>query len=145
MHNLITDTGKLSYSRFGYRLGAVQLLIFYLLFIGVSGCSTSKKVKSIESSQSSTSKLSLDKDAVRIKGLITSVAKSIGDRYIYEFTVQEIIAYGATFATVEPRLEENISLLAFSRDMAKGSIVIIDVFTPVSRGDGKLVVNMVSE
>ncbi len=109
-------------------------------------CSTTRKVKSETAANSSVNPKSvLDKDAIRVKGKVLSQAKRINDRYEYQFQVEEILAYGATFATVVPKNDEEVSLISFSGNLKKGNVITVDAFTPVSRSLGNLVLNMVSE
>lgn len=126
---------------------AMCSVVIFMLMNGVLSCSGTREMKSKSIlDDKKEDRLALDKDALRITGMVTSKAKAIRDRYEYRFTVNEILVYGATFATVEPNKGEEVLLMSFSNDLKKGSIVTLDVFTPLSRGtDEVLLFNRVSQ
>ncbi|KOF01840.1 hypothetical protein AWW67_16555 [Roseivirga seohaensis] len=84
------------------------------------------------------------KDAIRLKGEIESV-KSTSDRgNTYVFKVEEIVKYGATFATVAPAVGEKISLeTPADVQFSKGDKVLIDVLTPITKTKEMLSATMV--
>lgn len=71
------------------------------------------------------------KDAIRLKGQIEGVNELINDRNSYIFRIDEIVKYGATFSSAEPKAGERV-ILATPKDVSfkQGQVVIIDVLTP---------------
>ncbi len=146
MINVIRKLNVLNLFSKRYILVNAHLVLAFMVVVAFVGCSTSRGVKSETSVDGSVNqRLVLDKDAIRVKGKVLSQAKLIKDRYEYRFQVEEILAYGATFATVEPNKDEEVSLISFSGDLKKGKLITVDAFTPMSRPSGNLVLNMVSE
>lgn len=113
------------------------------------GCSASKNTinysintDGVVEAQPST----MNKDVVRLKGKLLSKAKKVNDRWQYDFKVIEIIKYGPTFATVAPEIGEEVTLITPGQvKFKRNSEVMLDALTPINRGEGKLLINMITE
>lgn len=87
----------------------------------------------------------INKDAVRIQGIILTKGKKVADRFIYEMQVDEIVQLGATVSTVEPRQGERVELVTMNTiKLKRNSKIIIDAYTPQKRGDGILSIDMIN-
>lgn len=88
----------------------------------------------------------MNKDIIRLKGNVISKGTKIRDRWEYVFKVNEIISYGPTFATAAPEVGEEVVLYTPGEvKFEKNSEVVLDALTPINRGEGKLIINMVIE
>lgn len=88
----------------------------------------------------------MNKDAVRLKGEILSKGTRVRDRWQYRFKVSEIVKYGATFATVQPKEGEEVLLITPSEvKFNKNSQIVLDALTPTNRSEGVLTINMITE
>lgn len=73
----------------------------------------------------------MTKDAIRLKGAILAVKGQEDERNTYEFLVQEVVKYGATFSSAEPKIGETVTLMTpLSVSFEKGQVLILDVLTP---------------
>ena len=87
----------------------------------------------------------MNKDAIRLKGKLLSKGTKVNDRWQYNFMVTEIVKYGPTFATVEPRVGEEVVLITPGEvKFKKNSEVVLDALSPINRGEGKLTINMIT-
>lgn len=120
-----------------------------LLSVALVACSASKTTKnfSVNTDGIIEAQVSdMNKDAVRLKGEILSKGTQVKDRWQYEFKVSEIVKYGATFATVEPKAGEQVLLITPGEvKFSKNSQVVLDALTPINRGEGVLTINMITE
>ncbi|MFY0593683.1 hypothetical protein [Roseivirga sp.] len=116
------------------------------LFLAV-GCSSTKGLEnySIDSDGAIQAyKPNMNKDVVRLKGELLTKGKQVGDRWEYLFKVNEILNYGDTFSTVQPKVGEEVILYSPEEiKFKKNSTVVLDAFTPINRVEGKLKINMV--
>ena len=81
----------------------------------------------------------MNKDAIRLTGTIDAIETSSSTGNIYIFTVKKIVKIGATFATVEPKINEKISLSTPSSvRYDAGQEVTVDVKTPFSKSGNLL-------
>ena len=80
----------------------------------------------------------MTKDAIRLKGRIEAVNAAENKRNSFDFLVQEIVKYGPTFSSAEPKAGELVTLLT-PKDVTfeKGQVIIIDVLTPKFDHDTK--------
>lgn len=130
------------------RLSKIHFSAFVMLLF-LFGCSTSKGLEKfsidttgvIEAHPENT-----NKDIIRLKGDILSNGTKVRDHWEFVFKVTEIIMLGATFATVEPEVGEEVVLFTPGEvKFKKNSEVILDALTPINRGEGQLVINMVTQ
>ena len=137
-----------------YKLLSYNLFVVLFLFVG---CKSAEKKDSIEFTVKEAREFSLNtegvkevapsnmiKDAIRLKGEIESI-KGASDRgNTYVFRVDEIVKYGATFATVAPGIGEKIDLETPANvQFSKGDKVLIDVLTPITKSKEILSATMV--
>uniref|UniRef100_UPI0040482D64 hypothetical protein n=1 Tax=Roseivirga sp. TaxID=1964215 RepID=UPI0040482D64 len=128
---------------------ASLLLLITFTFLGVCACKPSerntKRELSIENSAVDSPNMStMDKDAIRVKGSIDIVETQSASSNIYVFTVQEVVKYGATFATIEPKIGEKLSLTTPADvRFTEGTVVEIDIKTPLKRIGNLLSVTLV--
>ena len=71
------------------------------------------------------------KDAVRLKGEITALNEPLKNRNSYSFSIQEVVKYGATFSSVDPKVGTLVTLLT-PKDVSfkQGQVIVVDVLTP---------------
>lgn len=128
---------------------ALLLLLITLTFLGAYACKpterNTKKELSIENGAvDSPNVVTMDKDAIRVKGSIDIIEAQSASSNVYVFTVQEVVKYGATFATIEPKIGEKLSLTTPADvRFSEGSIVEIDIKTPLKRIGNLLSVTLV--
>ncbi|WP_323756794.1 hypothetical protein [Roseivirga sp.] len=130
--------------------------LFVVLFL-LAGCKSAEKKNSPEFTVKEAREFSLNtegvkevapsnmiKDAIRLKGEIESV-KGASDRgNTYVFVVEEIVKYGATFATVAPEIGDKISIeTPADVQFSKGDKLLIDVLTPITKTKEMLSATMV--
>ena len=126
---------------------------FYLLFsaslmtIFLFGCSTSKGLEKFSIDTTGVIEAypdNMNKDIIRLKGDVLSKGTKVRNHWEFVFKVKEVIKYGPTFATVEPKVGEEVMLYTPEEvKFKKNSEVILDALTPINRGEGKLSINMV--
>ena len=87
----------------------------------------------------------MDRDAVRLKGKIVSKGRPLArGRRQYKFKIMELVKYGATFSTVTPKKGEEVLLITTDKvKFRKNSLVILDAFTPISREEEPLTIDMI--
>lgn len=128
---------------------------FYLYFstsvvmIFLFGCSTSKGLEKFSIDSTGVIEahpINMNKDIIRLKGDVLSKGIKVKDHWQFVFKVKEIIMYGPTFASVEPKIGEEVVLYT-PREVKfkKNSEVVLDALTPINRGEGKLIIDMVIE
>lgn len=128
---------------------ASLLLLIMLTILVVSACKPSernaKKELSIENGAVDSPNVStMDKDAIRVKGSIDIIETQSASSNVYVFTVQEVVKYGATFATIEPKIGEKLSLTTPADvRFSEGTVVEIDIKTPLKRIGNLLSVTLV--
>ncbi|PIQ48102.1 MAG: hypothetical protein COW03_11925 [Cytophagales bacterium CG12_big_fil_rev_8_21_14_0_65_40_12] len=128
---------------------ALLLLLITLTLLGAYACKpterNTKKELSIENGAvDSPNVVTMDKDAIRVKGSIDIIEAQSASSNVYVFTVQEVVKYGATFATIEPKIGEKLSLTTPADvRFSEGSIVEIDIKTPLKRIGNLLSVTLV--
>ncbi|GHE50952.1 MULTISPECIES: hypothetical protein [Roseivirga] len=89
---------------------------------------------------------SMRKDALRIKGKVLGTPEKVGDRLSYTVEILQVVDQGGTFAGIEPRIGEKVTLIAPTNARFKNnSEVILDVLSPINRPEGSLVLNMIIE
>jgi len=122
---------------------------FCLTFLLLLGCSASKGLENYKVDTSGTIQaypVNMNKDIIRLKGELMSKGRQVKDRWEYVFKVKEIVKYGPTFATVTPEVGEEVVLYTPAEvKFKKNSEVVLDALTPINRGEGKLIINMVIE
>ena len=121
----------------------------FLMLTFLFGCSTSKGLKKYSIDTTGVIAAhpdNMNKDIIRLKGDILSNGTKVKDHWQFVFKVKEIIKYGPTFATVAPEIGEEVVLYTPGEvKFKKNSEVVLDALTPINRGEGKLVINMVIE
>jgi hypothetical protein len=118
----------------------VHLLLFLMLSCwSFNACKpsekNSKKELSIETEAVDTPEMpSMDKDAIRVKVRIEAIETQSATENVYIITLQEVVKYGATFATIEPKVGDKLSLYTPSSvRFTEGESVEIDVKTPLKK------------
>lgn len=126
----------------------ISILTSVLILFSLAACKPSekngKKGLSVNTEGVETPNMTaMIKDAIRLKGTIDAVETLASSGNVYIFTVTEVVKYGATFATVEPKVGEKLSLStpATVRYDA-GQQVIVDVTTPFEKVGSLLAVVM---
>ncbi len=121
-------------------------LVITVLFVG---CSASKNTTNYSTNSDGVIEAhasNINKDVVRLKGKLLSRGKKVGDRWQYDFKVLEVINYGATFASVEPKVGEEVLLVSPGQvRFKKNNEVILDALTPINRDGDKLTISMITE
>ena len=86
----------------------------------------------------------MNKDAVRLRGQIMKSNGLVNKRHSYDFKVEEVMQYGATFSSAEPKVGEVLNLITpVKATFDEGQVVIIDVLTPkFNREAGKMRVRL---
>lgn len=127
-------------------ISTIFICLFFGLFSIVS-CKSSQQMNKfsvnedgfIEAQQNT-----MNKDGIRLQGIILTKGKIVGERLVYEMQVDQIVSMGATFASVEPRQGERVELITLKTIKFKiNSKVIVDAFTPMKREDGMLTLDMI--
>ncbi|MGW8121100.1 hypothetical protein ACV07N_00460 [Roseivirga echinicomitans] len=130
---------------------------FFLLLFLLMGCKSAEKKNEPEFTVKEAREFSLNtegvmevapsnmiKDAIRLKGEIEVVKSASDQGNTYIFIVNEIVKYGATFATVAPNIGDKVSLETPANvQFSKGDKVLIDVLTPITKTQEMLSVTMV--
>lgn len=127
------------------RISFLSLLTLALFMIS---CSASKNLNSYSVDSEGVLEAQIErmnKDAIRLKGLIMTKAKKVADRYQYDFKVTEIVRLGSTFSTAEPKLGETVLLYTPGVVFKKNSEVIMDAFSTARVAEEQLTLNMIVE
>lgn len=118
-------------------------------FISASSCQTSEQMRKFSVNTEGYFEAQperMNKDAVRLQGIILTKGKKVADRLIYEMQVEEIIRTGDTFANVTPRRGERVKLITLNNVRFKrNSKVILDAMSPLSRKDEILSLDMIND
>lgn len=127
------------------------LLIVILTCWSLKACKQSEKstyksptidTEAVETPEMST----MNKDAIRVKGTIEAIESQSATANIYIFSLKEIVKYGATFATIEPKVGEKLSLYAPSDvRFTEGQDIEIDIKTPIKKIGNLLSVSWVQK
>lgn len=84
------------------------------------------------------------KDAIRLQGEIEKIKSTSKEGNSYVLVVKEIVKYGPTFASVEPKVGDKVMLDTQADVQFKsGDKVLIDVITPRTKNGDMLTVIMV--
>lgn len=111
-----------------------SVLVFFSV-LAVTGCkSVQQSVKNARVDDQGVMDITLsdmNKDALRVKGSILKSNGIVDKRNSYEFRIDEIVKYGPTFSSAEPKVGEVVNLET-PKDIKfeEGQSVIIDVLTP---------------
>lgn len=127
-----------------YLYFSTSVMVFFLF-----GCTTSKGLEKFSIDNTGVIEahpINMNKDIIRLKGDILSNGIKVNDHWQFVFKVKEILKYGPTFATVEPKIGEEVVLYTPDEvKFKKNSEVVLDALTPINRGEGKLRIDMVIE
>ena len=87
----------------------------------------------------------INKEAIRLKGVIEKDNGVIDNRNNYDFRVQEIVQFGATFSSIEPKVGDLVKLMTPKEvSFAQNQVVLIDARTPRTRnGGGPLKIDLI--
>lgn len=127
---------------------ALSLSALICLFLTIYGCSATKATNAYSVNTEGVMEAQIErmnKDAIRLKGQITTKAKKVADRFEYEFKVTEIVRLGSTFSTAEPAIDQVVLLYTPGVVFKKGTEVIFDAFTTPKRSEERLTLNMIVE
>ncbi len=131
------------------------LTIGTLFLMVISACSVSRNSYAVQSPNNkvktsekvvNVAPATMAKDAIRLQGILMSAIGKKNGWYQYQFQVTKTLKYGATFASIEPAIEEVVVLNASKRLNSKqGDELVVDVTTPRERQVGKLMIFKISE
>lgn len=127
------------------------LLIVIMSCWGLHACKQSEKstyksptidTEAVEIPEMST----MNKDAIRVKGTIEVIESQSATANIYIFSLKEIVKYGPTFGTIEPKVGEKLSLYTPSDvRFTEGEDIEIDIKTPLEKIGNLLSVSWVQK
>ena len=84
------------------------------------------------------------KDAIRFKGKILTKAIKQSRDFVYEVEVLELIRYGSTFSTIEPKVGDKVKLYVFQKvKFKKGYEIILDATT--RQESGVIIMNAITK
>ncbi|MBO3699219.1 hypothetical protein [Roseivirga sp. E12] len=126
-----------------------------LFLMVVSACSVSRNTYAVQSPNSKVKEAqevinvaptTMAKDAIRLQGTLMSAIGKENGWHQYQFQVIKTLKYGATFASIEPQVNEEV-ILNTSKKLrsASGTVITVDATTPRERQVGKLMIFKVSE
>jgi len=119
----------------------LRVLLFSLLLTAYGCKSTQQGIENARIDENGIMDItpsSMNKDAVRLRGKIVKSNGVVEKRNSYDFEVEEVLKFGATFSSVLPGIGETLNLLTPAHTSFKeGQEVIIDALTPrLKRGEG---------
>ena len=123
---------------------SLRVLLVSLLVMACGCKATRQNVQIDERGVMNITLSKMNKDAVRLKGQIIKSNGLLEKRNSYDFKVAEVVQYGATFSSAEPKVGETLNLMTPPKiSFEEGQVVIIDVLTPrFNREAGNMRVNM---
>lgn len=120
--------------------------IILALFLVLSACKTvqQKTSEATPVTLDVTNSTSMNKDAVRVLVVIKDVKGGRNERQNFSILVKEIVKYGATFSSVQPKVGEIISLTAPNTvSFNKDDVILMDVLTPrMDKGEKPMTVRL---
>lgn len=130
------------------KIARIMFLLSLIIMLGSLGCQSTQQMKQFsvnEDGYLAFGQGAMHKDAVRLRGMILSKGKKLGDRIIYEMEVDEVVQLGATVSSIVPRQGEKVELVTLSTIKLKRNLkIMIDAYTPQRRGDGLLSIDMIN-
>ena len=73
----------------------------------------------------------MNRDAIRLKGMVLKLNGLVDKRNSYDFRVDKVLEYGATFSSDEPKVGEIVNLVTpVEVSFDEGQEIVVDVLTP---------------
>ncbi len=122
-----------------------SLFLLFSAMLTITSCASSSFPKN-EQGVLQAQQATLSKDGMRLRGKILTKAQRVEDRWSYQVEVLEVLNFGDTFARVEPRTSEKVTLYTTSEvKFKRNSEVVFDAMSPIRRDSDQLILNMIVE